>query len=66
VSDHVSHPYKTKDKITVLYILIFIFLDGKLEDKRYPVLSSGGHYWSFLDENLIHLSVIHSTAVKHV
>ena len=30
VSDQVSHPYKTTGKITVLYILIFIFLDSKL------------------------------------
>jgi hypothetical protein len=31
VRDHVSHPYKTKDKkITVPYILIFIFSDSKL------------------------------------
>jgi hypothetical protein len=34
VSDHVSHPYKTKGKFTVLYIIIFIFLGSKLEDKR--------------------------------
>jgi hypothetical protein len=27
VTDHVSHPYKTRDKIGVLYILIFMFLD---------------------------------------
>ena len=33
VSDRVSHPYKTKGKIRVLYILIF--LDNKLEDKRF-------------------------------
>jgi len=34
VSDQVSHPYKTTGKITVLCILIVIFLDRQLEDKR--------------------------------
>ena len=34
VSDQVSLVYKTKGKIIVLYIWIFIFLDSKLEDKR--------------------------------
>ena len=35
VSNKISHPYKTTDKIMLLYILIFKFLDSKLEDKRF-------------------------------
>ena len=34
-SDQVSHPHKTTGKIIVLYVLNFIFLDNKLEDKRF-------------------------------
>jgi len=35
VSDHVSHPYKTTGKIILLYLLILIFLDSKLEGNRF-------------------------------
>jgi len=35
VSDKVSHPHKTTGRIRVLYLLIFILLDRKLEDKRF-------------------------------
>jgi hypothetical protein len=34
VRDQVSHPYKTKDIIMVLYILIFVYLERKLKHKR--------------------------------
>jgi hypothetical protein len=34
MSDKVLYPYKTTDKIIVLFILIFKFLDCNLEDKR--------------------------------
>jgi len=30
----VSHPYKTSDKITVVYILIFVLLNNKWEDNQ--------------------------------
>jgi len=35
VSDQLSHSYERTSKFTVLYILMFIFLDSKLEDKRF-------------------------------
>jgi len=35
VSNQVPQPYETKGKIIVPYILIFIFFDSRLEDKRF-------------------------------
>jgi hypothetical protein len=35
VRDQVSHPYKRTSRIIVLYILIFVVLDSKLEDRRF-------------------------------
>jgi hypothetical protein len=35
VSNHVSCPYKTTGRIIVPCILVFIYLDSKLEDKRF-------------------------------
>jgi hypothetical protein len=35
IRDQVSHPYRTTDKITVLCILMFTFLDSRREQKRF-------------------------------
>jgi hypothetical protein len=35
VNDKVSHLYKTTDKIIVPCILIFIYLDSRLEDEKF-------------------------------
>ena len=34
VSDRVSRPYKTRGKLIFVYIVIFLYLDSKLKDKR--------------------------------
>ena len=47
VSDKVSHPYKTTDKITVLYILIFKLLDSNLEDQRYHYNVKIVHFYNY-------------------
>jgi len=40
VGDQVSHPHKTTGTIILPYILIFKFLDSKLEDKRFSTEDS--------------------------
>jgi hypothetical protein len=58
VSDQVSHSYKTTGKIINLYIILFKFLDSKLEDTRFctewwqtfpefnpPLISSWIEFW---------------------
>jgi len=35
MKDHVSHTYKATGIMIFLYILIFVFLASKLEDKRF-------------------------------
>jgi hypothetical protein len=35
VRDQVSHPYQITSKIIAFYILIFIFLDSRREDKMF-------------------------------
>ena len=52
VGDQVSHPYNITFYIIVLYILIFMFSDSKLEDKRFCT------EWqtSFPDFNLLFVS----------
>jgi hypothetical protein len=34
VSDQVSHPVKTTGKIIILYVIMFLFLYTRNEDKR--------------------------------
>ena len=65
MSDQVSHPYKTTDKIIALYIVIFKFLDSKLEGKRFKydatyrriLLLSCEPEIALLSRNILHLVV---------
>jgi len=34
-TDHISHPYKTTDKIVFMYILATIFFSSRLEEWRF-------------------------------
>ena len=43
VSDQVSHPFKTTDKIIILCIWIFIFLDSTLKYKLYSAPNDSKH-----------------------
>jgi hypothetical protein len=40
VRDQVSHPHSTTDKITFLYILIFMFFDMRRQDRRFGLNNS--------------------------
>jgi hypothetical protein len=35
VRDHVSHPYRSRGKIIVFYVLTFTFIDSRQEDRRF-------------------------------
>jgi hypothetical protein len=50
VLDPLSHPYKTAGKITIIYTLIFIFLNSKIQDKRFSAYNSKHFLTSFLRE----------------
>jgi hypothetical protein len=54
--DQVTHPHKTTGKIIFKYILIFIFLGGKLEDKLF---CTGRQQETLMAHTTAHLFVIH-------
>jgi hypothetical protein len=43
--DQDSHPYKPADKIIVLYIVIFRFMDSKWEDMRFVYTKPESKQW---------------------
>jgi TctA family transporter len=56
VRDQVSHPYRTTCKIIVLFILIFMFLESRREDKKvlgWMVASITGVTW----KPVLHLTI---------
>jgi hypothetical protein len=54
VKDHVSHPYRTTSKIIVLYILIFMCLASRREDKSFH-----NKFVGILGEVLSHYTASH-------
>jgi hypothetical protein len=63
VNDQVSHPYKTKGKIIVLWVLIVVFLDSELEDKN-SAPNDSKHCLIFVNKQTVMPVVCLSTTYK--